>query len=112
MVTGVAQDQGKTLTTVPNERSAVDQKATHQPDGPGKRIGRKGEISGIGKLTPDGARILRERLPQIQAEAGYWEKRVGTVHDFRVMLLDNEQDIWFSTLLDGDFDSYIKDMLD
>src|ERR1700677_143584 len=101
-----------TTELVQNERTAMAQSVTRQPHGPGLRIGRKGEISGIGKLTTDGARILRERMPQIQAEAGYWEKRVGTVHDFRVMLLDNEQDIWFSTLLDGDFDSYIKDMLD
>jgi hypothetical protein len=111
MVTGVAQDQGKTLTTVPNERSAVDQKATHQPDGPGKRIGRKGEISGIGKLTPDGARLFRERVSQIQAEAGYWEKRVGTVHDFRVMLIDNDTRILFTIVFDGDFKPYIKDIL-
>src|ERR1700677_1832114 len=101
-----------TVEVVQNERTAIAQKLSHQPDGPGLRIGRKGEISGVGKLTPDGARIFRERLPQLQAEAGYWEKRVGTVHDFRVMLFDDEQDIWFSTLLDGDFDSYIKDMLD
>jgi hypothetical protein len=32
-------------------------------------------------------RNFRERLPQIQAEAGYWEKRVATVHDFRLMLM-------------------------
>jgi len=28
--------------------------------------------------------LFRERLPQIQVGAGYWETRVGTVHDFRV----------------------------
>ena len=50
---------------------------TRQPDGPGKRIGKKGEISGIGKVAPGGAKLFRERLPQIQAEAGYWETRAG-----------------------------------
>ena len=87
------------------------QKLTRQPDGPGLRIGRKGEISGIGKLAPGGARIFRERLPQIQAEAGYWEGRVGTVHDFRVMLIDNDTRILFTIVFDGDFKPYIKDIL-
>jgi hypothetical protein len=96
---------------IQNERTALAQMVTRQPDGPGLRIGRKGEISGIGKLTPDGARTLRERLPQIQAEAGYWEKRVGTVHEFRVMLFDNDTRILFTIVFDGDFKPYIKDIL-
>ena len=96
---------------IESERAAIAQKLTRQPDGPGLRIGRKGEISGIGKLAPGGARIFRERLPQIQAEAGYWEGRVGTVHDFRVMLIDNDTRILFTIVFDGDFKPYIKDIL-
>jgi hypothetical protein len=96
---------------IENERTAMAQKITRQPDGPGKRIGKKGEISGIGKLAPDGARIFRERLPQIQAEAGYWETRVGTVHDFRVALIDNDTRILFTIVFDGDFKPYIADIL-
>jgi hypothetical protein len=96
---------------VQSERTSFDQKVTRQPDGPGLRIGRKGEISGIGKLAPGGVRILRERMPQIQAEAGYWEKRVGTVHDFRVALIDNDTRILFTIVFDGDFKPYIKDIL-
>lgn len=100
-----------TLQVVQSERAAMDQKVARQPDGPGKRIGRKGEISGIGKVAPGGAKLFRERLPQIQAEAGYWEKRVGTVHDFRVLLLDNDTRILFTIVFDGDFKPYIKDIL-
>jgi hypothetical protein len=96
---------------VENERTPVAQKVTRQPDGPGKRIGKKGEISGIGKLAPDGARIFRERLPQIQAEAAYWEKRVGTVHDFRIALIDNDTRILFTIVFDGNFKPYIADIL-
>jgi hypothetical protein len=96
---------------IENERTALAQQVTRQPDGPGLRIGRKGEISGIGKVAPGGADIFRERLPQIQAEAGYWEKRVGTVHDFRVALLDNDTRILFTIVFDGDFKPYIKDIL-
>ena len=96
---------------IENERTAKSQHATRQPDGPGKRIGKKGEISGIGKVAPGGAKLFRERLPQIQAEAGYWETRVGTVHDFRVTLIDNDTRILFTIVFDGDFKPYIEDIL-
>ena len=99
------------MKVIENERTIMAQKLTRQPDGPGKRIGNKGEISGIGKLAPDGARIFRERLPQFQAEAAYWEKRIGTVHDFRVALIDNDTRILFTIVFDGDFKSYIADIL-
>src|SRR6516165_6140565 len=96
---------------VENERTAMAQKITRQPDGLGKRIGKKGEISGIGKVAPGGAKLFRERLPQIQAEAGYWEGRVGTPHDFRVTLIDNDTRILFTIVYDGDFKPYIEDIL-
>lgn len=96
---------------IENERTAMSQHATRQPDGPGKRIGKKGEISAIGKVAPGGAKLFRERLPQIQAEAGYWETRIGTVHDFRVTLIDNDTRILFTIVFDGDFKPYIEDIL-
>ena len=96
---------------IENERTAMSQIVTRQPDGLGKRIGKKGEISGIGKVAPGGAKLFRERLPQIQAEAGYWETRVGTVHDFRVTLIDNDSRILFTIVYDGDFKPYVEDIL-
>ena len=51
---------------IENERTAMSQHATRQPDGPGKRIGKKGEISFIGKLGPGAAKLFRERLPQFK----------------------------------------------
>src|SRR5215469_16561939 len=97
--------------TVENERTAVAQKVTSQPDGPGLRIGRRGEISAIVPFVPDGARMFRERLPQFQAEAAYWEERVGTVHDFRMFLLDNDTKLCFSIVFDGDFKPYVDDFV-
>jgi hypothetical protein len=111
MATEAVQNERSSVKVVQNERTATEQKVTRQPDGPGKRIEKKGEISGIGKVAPSGAKIFRERLPQIQAEAGYWEKRVGTVHDFRVLLFDNDTRILFTIVFDGDFKPYIKDIL-
>src|SRR5215471_4011240 len=86
---------------IENERTAMSQHMTRQPDGPGKRIGKKGEISFLGKLAPGGAKLFRERIPQINAEAAYWESKVGTLHDFRATLIDN----------DGDFKPYLEDVL-
>src|SRR4026207_1793625 len=85
-----------TAKIVQNERTAEAQKVTTQPDGPGQRIGKRGDMSGIFPLVPGGARLFRERLPQFQAEAAYWEGRVGTVHDFRMFLLDNDTKIFFT----------------
>src|SRR5215472_4160467 len=96
---------------IENERTAMSQHMTRQPDGPGKRIGKKGEISGIGKVAPGGAKLFRERLPQIQAEGAYWETRVGTVHDFRVMLIDNDTRMLFTVVYDGDLKPYIEDIV-
>ena len=96
---------------IENERTAKAQHITRQPDGTGKRIGKKGEISGIGKVAPGGAKLFRERLPQIQAEAAYWEQRIGTPHDFRVTLIDNDTRILFTIVYDGDFKPYVEDIL-
>ena len=101
-----------TQQVIENERTRMTQNVGRQPDGPGKRIGKKGEISGIGKVASGGAKLFRERLPQIQAEAGYWEgSRVGTVHDFRVTLIDNDTRILFTIVYDGDFKPYVEDIL-
>src|SRR5262245_20567560 len=95
---------------VENERTAMAQKVSSQPDGPGQRIGKRSVLSGILPLVPGGARIFRERLPQFQAEAAYWEKRVGTPHQFHMLLLDNDTKIFFSVVFDGDFKPYIDDL--
>ena len=55
--------------------------------------------------------MFRERLPQIQVEAGYWETRVGMVHDFRVTLIDKDAGFLFTIVYDGDFKAYIEDIL-
>lgn len=99
-----------TLDFVPNERTAMAQEVTDQPDGPGKRIGKRGELTIIGKLTPGGAALFRQRLPQFQAEAGYWENRVGTVQDFRILLFDNDTRYILTVVYDGDFKPYLVDI--
>ncbi len=94
-----------------NERTLLAQNVTNQPDGPGKRIGKRGEIILFGKVLPGGAKLFRERVGQFQAEAGYWENRVGTVHDFRAVLFDNDTRILFMITFDGDFKTYVSDII-
>src|SRR5215831_1397730 len=96
---------------IENERTAKAQHITRQPDGAGKRIGKKGEITGIGKVAPGGAKLFRERLPQIQAEDASWEQRIGTPHDLRVMLIDNNTRILFTIVYYGIFKPYVDDIL-
>jgi hypothetical protein len=110
-ISSKGKEHAMTQKVIENERTALAQKVTRQPDGTGKRIGKKGEISGIGKVAPGGAKLFRERLPQIQAEAAYWETRVGTVHDFRVTLIDNDTRILFTIVYDGDVKPYIEDIV-
>jgi hypothetical protein len=95
---------------VENERTAMAQKVTTQPDGPGQRIGKRSVISGIIPLVPGGGPMLRERFPQFQAEAPYWEERVGTVHDFLMFLFDNDTKLFFTVIYDGDFKPYFDDL--
>jgi hypothetical protein len=97
--------------SIDNERTKLAQEVTRQTDGPGRRIGKRGELTGIGKVAPGGAKIFRERLPQFQAEAAYWENRIGTVHDFRVFLFDNDTRILFTIVFDGDFKPYVEDLI-
>ena len=66
---------------------------------PASVSGRRGRYPVSVRTPPGGAKLFRERLPLIQAEAGYWETRVGTVHDFRVTLIDNDTRMNLSTWL-------------
>ncbi len=95
-----------------NERTAMAQKVGYQPDGPGRRIGKRGELVLFGKVCPNGgAELFRQRLPEFEAEAVYWETKVGTVHDFRSFLFDNDTRILFLITFDGDFKTYVSDII-
>lgn len=84
---------------------------TEQPDGPGKRLGHKAELSIINKLTPDGARLFKERLPELQNLAFVYEPRVGTVDNFRAVLIDDETRLLVTIVYDGDFKPYLVDII-
>lgn len=93
-----------------NERTAVAQAVGPQPDGPGLRIGKKGEVSFVLDLAPGGAKVFHDRLPQIQAEANYWESAVGTVSEIRAFLFDDDKRMLLTITFDGDFLPYLDDI--
>ncbi|WP_306215765.1 hypothetical protein [Actinoplanes sp. RD1] len=86
------------------------QPMTDQPDGPGKRIGKKGELTIVTPLTPNGGKIFRERQADIQAKAGYWEPIVATVENFRIQLFDDDTRMIITLVYDGDFLPYLADI--
>ncbi|MGA9673083.1 MAG: hypothetical protein WBQ94_28045 [Terracidiphilus sp.] len=96
--------------TVPAPSGASVTRVIQQPDGLGKRAGKKGEITVIANLLPGGARIFRERLAQLQDEAWHYESMVGTVDNFRVFLFDNDTRMCATVVYDGDFKPYLQDI--
>lgn len=95
---------------VENERTAEGVPVARQPDGPGLRIGKRGELTMIGNVLPGGAELFYQRVGQFQAESNYYETRVGTVQDFRIFLFDNDTRFVLTVVYDGDFKPYLDDI--
>lgn len=89
---------------------ALAQDARRQAEGLGLRVGKKAEFTLIAPLTPNGAATFRERAPKLQAEAAYWEGRLGTVHDLRVALI-GQSHILFAATYSDDFKPYVLDVI-
>ena len=62
---------------------AVAAECAVQTDGVGLRVGAKAEFTLIAPVKPGGAAIFKQRAIKAQIEAGYWEGKLGTVHDLR-----------------------------
>jgi hypothetical protein len=74
----------------------------------GLRQDKVSELTLIMPLGPGGGRRLRALL---DAFGGNFQgaDRVGTVHDMRFVLLDNDSKLLFATAYDGEWDAYIDD---
>ena len=79
---------------------------------PGLKAGRSNEFTLIMNLKPGGAERLRKKLAsnskfgnQNQAYAD----RIGTLHDLRFVIFDNDTRLLFATTFDDDWDAYIND---
>jgi len=50
-------------------------------------------------------------LAASQAQAGYYEGQLGTVHDLRIVLFDNDTRMLFAATYDSDFRPYVADVI-
>ena len=79
---------------------------------PANRIGlRDGQISELTVIVPfkaGGAEKLRAFLGSVGGRFSGAD-RVGTLHEMRFVILDNDSKLLFATSYDGDWDSYIND---
>lgn len=91
--------------------SEVAPQLTGQPDGPGRRLAQKAELTIINKFMPDGVRLFKERLAQLQDEAFVYEPKVGTVDNFRAIMIDDESRLLVTIVYDGDFKPYVVDII-
>jgi hypothetical protein len=72
----------------------------------GLRDGQVSELTVLVPLKPGGAEKLRAVLASSKGRfAG--ADLVGTVHDMRFVILDNDTKLLFATAYDGDWESYI-----
>jgi hypothetical protein len=98
-------------TVSADEIATTRQAVRQQTDGVGLRVGSKAEFTLIAPLTPRGAEIFRERAAKAQAEAAYWEGKLGTVHDIRICLINNDTQLLFAATYSDEFSPYVADVI-
>src|SRR5678815_2789195 len=76
---------------------------------PGLKIGRSNEFTLIMPLKPGGAERLRKKMGPDKFPGGWALDRIGTVHDLRYLIFDNDTRLLFASTFDGDWDAYIED---
>lgn len=76
---------------------------------PGKRAGTVAELSFIAPLKPGGADALRAKFQATGGQFGKAADLVGTLHDMRWVIFDNDTRLLFCTTYDGEWDTYIDD---
>ena len=79
---------------------------------PGLKAGQVQEFTLIMNLKPGGAERLRKKLSSDSNFANQNNAvvdRVGTLHDMRFTIFDNDSRLLFASTFDGDWDAYIDD---
>ncbi|MGW4496027.1 hypothetical protein [Streptomyces sp. NPDC004376] len=90
----------------------VTREARRQTEGSGMRVGNRAEFTLVAPVSqPDGPKVFRERIKKAQVEAPYGEGRLGTVHDLRVCLINNDQQILFAATYSDEFKPYVQDVI-
>ena len=79
---------------------------------PGLKAGRSNEFTLIMNLKPGGAERLRKKLAtnsKFGNQNQVYADRIGTLHDLRFVIFDNDTRLFFATTFDDDWDAYIND---
>jgi hypothetical protein len=76
---------------------------------PGRRDGQIAELTVIAPLKPGVADNLRKALREFEQSRTRAVDSVGTVHDMRWLIFDDDTRVLFATAYDGDWDAYIED---
>ena len=100
------------MTNTSNSGSMSNSDVTQGNVRPGLKAGRSNEFTLIMKLKPGGADRLRKKLASssdIARQNQGLMDRVGTVHDMRYLIFDNDSRLLFARTFDGDWDAYIND---
>ena len=79
---------------------------TVKPNRVGLRDGQISELTVIVPLKPGGAEKLRAFLASVKGRFSGADL-VGTVHDMRFVILENDTKLLFASAYDGDWESYI-----
>jgi hypothetical protein len=90
------------------DRDEVAEHAVTTAGRVGAKSGEVSELTAILPLKPNGAERLRKFFTLVDgnlAGAG----QVGTLHNMRFVLLDNDTKLLFATAYDGEWDPYIDD---
>ena len=87
-------------------------KANQAESRPGLKAGQVQEFTLIMNLKPGGAERLRKKLAsdsRFGNQNQVFADRVGTLHDMRFTIFDNDTRLLFASTFDGDWDTYIDD---
>ena len=76
---------------------------------PGRRAGTVAELTVIAPLKPGGADTLRALFQDTTGRFAKAADMVGTLHDERFVIFDDDTRLLFCTAYDGDWDAYIDD---
>jgi hypothetical protein len=84
-----------------------------QPQRPGSKDGVASEFTVLCKIKPGQAEALREQITRNLTEGDARVRgalqEIGTLHDARYAMVDNDTVLLFASVFDGSWDTYIDD---